>query len=62
MVLDFFVELMRGGGGGGGRTINKLVDLLTKNSANWCNFKNPVPLRVMIFAELYLHRTLELFN
>ena len=57
MLLEFFAELIRGGP----ELSTELVDLPTKNSANFRNFKNPVSLRVMIFAELYLRRTLELF-
>ena len=49
------------GRGGGAELSTELMELPTKNSANFCNFKNPVYLRVMIFAELYLRRTLELF-
>ena len=57
MLLEFLVELIRGGP----ELSTELMELPTKNSANFCNFKNPVSLRIMIFAELYLRRTLQLF-
>ena len=57
LLREFFAELIRGGP----ELSSELVELPTKNTANFCNFKNHVSLRVMIFAELYLRRTLELF-
>ena len=58
MLQDFLIELIRRGP----EFSTELVELLTKNSANFCYLRNPVSLRVMRFAELYLRRTLELFS
>ena len=60
-VTRLFCRTHSGEGGGGGELSTELVELLTKNSANFCNLKNSVSLRVMIIAELYLRRTPELF-
>ena len=55
MLLEFFTELICGAP----ELSTELVELPLKNFANFCNSKNPVSLRVMIFAELHLRRTLE---
>ena len=57
MLLDFLVGLIRVRP----ELSAELLEFPTKYSANFCNFKKPVSFGVMIFAELYLRRTLELF-
>ena len=59
MLLDFFVELIRGGGGP--ELSTELLERLTRKSANFWNLQNDITLKFMIFAELYFRRTLELF-
>ena len=59
MLQEFSVELIQGGP----ELSTELLELQMKNAANFWHFKIPVSVRVIIFAELYVRRTLELsFN